>query len=301
MKVLVTGAAGFIGAHLCDQLEKDGHYVIGIDNFSHASLHPYRKKVQYGDVRYRDTVDELVESVDIVIHCAAQIHVDKSISNPQETFDVNCTGTLNVLEACRKYGKKMIFASSSEVYGTALTDSIDELHQLNSQSPYAASKVFGDRLCHSYNETYGMDVAILRNFNTFGEWQSDAGEGSSYGAVIGIFTRQALNNEPLTIFGDGLQKRDYMWVGDACSAYRFMIDQMGVYNAGTGKTVQILDLARLIIKLTDSQSIIEHLDNRRGEVRKLICNSSKIQKLGWKPTVSFEEGLKRYIEWYKNK
>ena len=246
-------------------------------------------------------MDNLVESVDIVFHLAAQIHVDKSISNPQETIDTNINGTLNVLEACRKYGKKLVFASSSEVYGTAQDEFIDEMHPLDAQSPYAASKVAGDRLCKAYNDTYNMDVAILRNFNTFGPYQAHGGEGSSYGAVIGIFTRQALAGEVLTVFGDGLQERDYLAVDDAVAAYKTVVGFKGVYNAGTGKTVQILDLARLIIKLTNSSSIIEHIDKRLAEVRKLICNSSKIQNLGWKPTITFEEGLKRYIEWYQNK
>src|SRR3990167_10429668 len=170
----------------------------------------------HGDIRTDDmivggTIYDYVRESDIVFLLAAQIHVDKSIENPQETIDINVNGTLNILEACRKYGKKLVFASSSEVYGTSQSEFMSETHPLDAQSPYAASKVAGDRLCKSYIDTYGMDISILRNFNTFGEYQNDG----SYGGVIAIFTRQALAGEPITIYGTGEQERDYMYIEDA--------------------------------------------------------------------------------------
>lgn len=299
MRILITGAAGFIGSHLFDYFEKQGHQVIGIDNFSHPSKHPIVKRVGYGDVRYPATIFELVKEVDTVYHLASQIHVDKSIHYPHETVDINVGGTLNVLEACRKYGKKLIFASSSEVYGTAQTEFIDEKHQLDVQSPYAASKVAGDRLCWAYNETYGMDVSILRNFNTWGPYQADGGEGSSYGAVIGIFTRQALAGQPLTVFGDGLQERDYIWIDDAIEGYKLASKIKGVINIGTGKTIKILDLAKKVIEITGSKSEIVHLDSRPGEVMRLCANINKAKGLGFISKTNFDENLRQYIDWYK--
>ena len=166
MKALITGGAGFIGYHLHQSLEKDGHEVIAIDNFYHPCEAP--QEATYADVRYYDEVEKYVEWADMIFHLAAQIHVDRSIEIPQETFDINVKGTINVLEACRKFKKKIIFASTSEVYGSSQTDEMDESHPLDGHSPYAASKIAGDRLCKSYYETFGLPVIILRNFNTFG-------------------------------------------------------------------------------------------------------------------------------------
>ena len=213
MKVFITGGAGFIGSHLHKKLESDGHEVKSIDNFMHPSKAPH--KSVYGDIRYYQDIEPYVKWADIVYHLAAQIHVDKSIKNPQETIDININGTLNILEACRVYNKKLVFASTSKAYGTSQCEYMTEDHPLDCQSPYGASKVAGDRLCKSYIDTYEMDITILRNFNTFGEYQNDG----SYGGVIAIFTRQALNGDDITIFGDGSQERDYMYIDDAVQAY----------------------------------------------------------------------------------
>lgn len=311
MKVLITGSAGFIGGHLYSKLKFEGHSVIGIDNFSHASKNPVQKQVMEFDIRkpllwaIRNEGSEetkwihLIEWSDIVYHLAAQIHVDKSIENPQETIDININGTLNILEACRKYNKKLVFASSSEVYGTSQSEFMSETHQLDAQSPYAASKVAGDRLCKAYIDTYGMDICILRNFNTFGPYQNDGGEGKSYGAVMGIFTRAALRNEPLRIFGDGEQRRDYMYITDALKGYEIASKYIGVLNIGSGTTISINELAEKIIKLTDSKSEIIHVEPRPGEVQRLCAGIDRAQSLGFLPETNFDVHLRMYVDWFK--
>lgn len=314
MKCLITGSAGFLGSHLYQKLKSEGHEVIGIDNFSHASKNPINREVvkMFGedingqiipycdaDVRYSEWMDREIPQVDIVYHLAAQIHVDKSIENPQETVDTNINGTLNILEACRKYRKRLIFASSSEVYGTAQTIPMAETHPLDAQSPYAASKVAGDRLCKAYIDTYGMEICILRNFNTFGPYQSDGGEGSSYGAVIGIFTRAALRNEPIRIFGDGTQRRDYMYITDALKGYEIASKYTGVLNIGSGVSYSINEIAQKIKDITQSSSEIIHVEPRPGEVQCLCADITRARSLGFEPTTNFYKNLEQYIDWYK--
>ena len=297
-KILITGAAGFIGSHLYEKLKKNNE-VIGIDNFFHSSTHPLTKEVRYCDVRYYQDIEKFIDWADVVFHLAAQIHVDRSLISPIETTDININGTLNVLEAVHKYGKKMVFASSSEVYGTAQKSFIDEKHPLDAQSPYAASKVAGDRYCKAYYDSFGTQVAILRNFNTFGPYQAD----DSYGGVIAIFTRKALLGEPLVVYGDGEQERDYMSVQDAVGGYEFCIQEElwgQPINIGTGKTVTINELALKIKKLTKSKSKIIHGEPRPGEVRCLRADTTFATDKGFKIKTKFDDNLKEYVQWYKD-
>lgn len=299
-KIFIPGAAGFIGGHLWDSLEKKGHEVCGIDNFSHASSNPKNNRVKYGDIRYYQDIEKYVEWSDITLLVAAQIHVDKSITNPEETIDVNVKGTLNVLEAVKKYDKRMVFASSSEVYGSSQSQFMGESHPLDAQSPYAASKLAGDRLCKAYYDTFGTRVTILRNFNTFGEYQND----TSYGGVIAIFTRKALAGEPLTIYGSGRQERDYMYIDNAVRAYEFCMENPALIgravNVGSGKTITINDLAAMIIKLTNSKSEIIHIEPRAGEVMRLCADMTFACSNGFSIMTDFEKELNAYVSWYRD-
>lgn len=301
MRIFVTGARGFLAYHLIKDLLKDGNDVLGIDNLFNPCAGLIPKNIwKWGDVRYYPTVSSYVANADIVVHLAAQIHVDQSINDPVFTNDVNIGGTLNILEACRKFNKRLVLASTSEVYGTALYDTIDESHPLNPQSPYAASKVAADRLAWSYWKTYGLPVTIVRNFNFFGEHQSF----TSYGGVIARFTYEALNGRSPKIFGDGLQERDYMNSEDAVKAYKTCFDDKligKVVNFGTGKTVKIKDLANMVVKQINPSLIPEHVAPRPGEVQRLCCDSSLAQSYGWKPTTDFEKDLNKYIYWFRGR
>lgn len=299
MNYLITGAAGFIGSHLYQKLKKDNKSVIGIDNWFHSSSNSIGKQVFTCDIRDKEKLEDFIRWSDVVFHLAAVIHVDYSIKYPEETLDINVNGTLNILELVRKYNKKMILASTSEVYGTSQSEKISESHPLDCQSPYAASKVAAERLAYSYYKTYGTKVAILRNFNTFGPYQADDG----YGGAIAIFTRQALQGKPITIYGSGKQQRDYMSVKDAIRGYEFLFEQGAwgqAVNIGTGKTVEIIELAKTIKSLTNSKSEIVHLDERQGEVMRLCADSSLAQSLGFKLMTNFEHDLYDYTEWYKD-
>lgn len=302
MKVFITGIQGFIGSHLANHLVAQGHDVKGIDNLFHPSSNLLGEGVfHYGDVRYLHDVEPYVQWADVVVHAAAQIHVDRSIEIPQETIDININGTLSVLESCRKYCKRMVFASTSEVYGSSQCEFMDENHPLDASSPYGASKIAGDRLCKAYYDVFGTDVRILRNFNTFGPYQND----TSYGGVIAIFTRKALAGEDLQIFGNGEQERDYMHISDAIKGYMLCIEKEGlggqVINVGTGRTVKIRDLAEKIVKYSGSKSKIVHVAPRPGEVMRLCAGTKKVEALGFVSTTNFDEQLKEYISWYANK
>lgn len=295
---LISGSAGFIGSHLYKHLEKQGHTVVGIDNLSH----PCGQEVptQYADVRYYKDLLPFFSNCDAVFHLAAQISVDKSIDNPEETIATNILGTQNVLELARKFKTKVIFASSSEVYGTAQTDFINEDHPLDGHSPYAASKIAADRLCFAYWKTYSMPIVIVRNFNTFGEYQND----DSYGGVISKFVKAALANDDLWVNALGTQERDYMHIRDAIKAYEFAlgVEKRGeVFNFGIGKTIRIKDLAEFIIKYTNSKSEIRFNVARLGEVEKLCADITKARKWGFEPQTDFWKDLGRYIEWVKER
>jgi nucleoside-diphosphate-sugar epimerase len=299
MKAFVTGSRGFIAYHLIKNLLEEGNQVFGIDNLFHPCAGKLPKSIwKWGDVRYYPNVSSYIANCDVVYHTAAMIHVDESINDPLFTLDTNVNGTLNILEACRKFNKRLVFASTSEVYGTAMTAKISEEHPLNPQSPYAASKTAADRLCYSYWVTYGLPVTIVRNFNTFGEYQSF----DSYGGVIARFTYNCLHGIPPKIFGNGEQERDYMCVGDAVEAYKLCStpEMVGkVVNFGSGKSIRINELANLIVKYTGANVIPEHVESRPGEVKRLCADISLAESLGFRPKTDFEKDLKEYVLWFK--
>ena len=191
----------------------------------------------------------------------------------------------------------MIYASTSEVYGSARTEKISEEHPLDAQSVYAASKLAADRLCKAYSDTYGTDVRILRNFNTFGNYQ----RYNSYGGVIAIFVDRALHNKPPIINGDGKQERDYIHITDALRGYE-LIAEKGKrgqpINIGTGKSISINEIARLVQRFTGCPQPI-HTDARPGEVRRLCADITKAKSIGFIPKTQFETNLEDYIKWRK--
>lgn len=311
MKILITGGAGFVGSHLCDKYTREGHTVLCLDNFMNGNLTNVRPLLDYrnfklikGDVRDFGLLEKLMPDVDVVFHLAAQIHVDRSYIEPKLTYDVNVMGTQNILEVARIHDvKKIIVASTSEVYGSAQYAPIDENHPLNAPHPYGASKIAADRMCYAYIHTYGMNINITRLFNLYGPRQKDIG----YGGVISIFTRRVLSNIPPIIYGDGLQKRDYTYISDAVKAYDLILNHKEPIkeplNFGNGTEVSILDIANKIIDLCDKSGTLKpvHIEPRIGEVKRLIADATRAKNLlGWEPEYGLEEGLKSFVQWYRN-
>ena len=311
MKLLITGGAGFIGSHLCDKYTKEGHTVLCLDNFMSGNLTNIRHLLDYrnfklvkGDIRDFDLLEKVMRDVNVVFHLAAQIHVERSYIEPKLTYEINVMGTQNVLEVARIYdAKKIIHASTSEVYGSAQYAPIDEKHPLNAPHPYGASKIAADRMCYAYIQTYGMNISILRLFNVFGPRQRDVG----YGGVISIFTRRVLSNISPIIYGNGQQTRDYTYIEDAVRAYDSVLNHdepiTEPVNFGTGKEVSIIDLANKIIDLCGKKGNIKpvHVEPRMGEVKRLIADATKAKNLlGWEPEYDLQRGLSNFVQWYQN-
>lgn len=311
MKILITGGAGFIGSHLSEKYTSEGHTVLCLDNFMTGSLSNIRALLNYqnfklinGDVRSLDLLEKIMRDVDVIIHLAAQIHVDRSLLEPKLTYDINVFGTLNVLELARRYDvEKVVHTSTSEIYGSAQYVPMDEKHPLNAPHPYGASKIAADRTCSAYTQAYGLNVCILRPFNTFGPRQKDFG----YGGAISIFVKRVLNDTPPTIYGDGEQTRDYMYIKDLVRAYDLVVKRnkplRQPINFGTGVEIRIIDLTNKIIELCGKEGKMKpvHIAPRPGEVRRLVADYTKAKEiLGWEPQYKIEDGLKEFIEWYKS-
>jgi len=301
-KYLVTGGAGFIGSHLCEQLVKEGHDIICLDNFYNGNLNNIRGLFNNKNFYFvEDTIlniprlKELAADCDHIFHLAAQIHVEKSIIRPDETLEINLQGTKNMLDLCTQNRKlSMTMASSAEVYGESPGEHTEK-SPANPQSPYAASKVAAESLCVAYHHTYGTDVRVVRNFNTFGPRQKSSG----YGSVIAIFVRRALEGKPLIVYGDGTQTRDYQYIEDAVKGYMVAqtIPSGEIVNTGVGEDHTINHIAKEIIDISNSSSTIVNMDPRPGEVKKLLSNVEKIKAYGHLNTFSLRQGLEKYIKW----
>lgn len=310
MKILVTGGKGFVGYYVCKLFRERGHEVKILSNLSHPSSMTESEETIYGDVRYAYDVEKAVRDTDVVIHLAAKIHVDRSREFSQPYFDVNILGTYNVLEACRKFKKKMIHASSSEALGSfrpglldnCVTDfprhttmGMDESSKHSPENPYGTTKAAADMLCIGWYNSFDVDVTLLRSFNIAGVGQAHDKEGAFIPKVI----KWVIENKNPVIFGGGEQTRDYTWVGDVAEAYYLLAqgDYAGqVFHVGTGREVTINYVAQTLIDISGKDLKIEYTGERPNEVRRLKCDSSKIRAEGWKPTKSIEEVLREMYE-----
>jgi dTDP-glucose 4,6-dehydratase len=256
-----------------------------------------RASVVWGSVTDQEIVEKTVREQDVVVHMAARISVDESISTPASFLSVNVMGTFNVLEALRKYGGRLLYASSCEVYGTSQEKAVSETAELRPHSPYAASKTAADRLCFAYCKTYELDITIARPCNIYGSRQ----KGRRGGAVIPIFVDRALAQQPLVVYGTGEQSREYMHVDDLVAAYNLVIEKTGLQgeaiNFGTGETPSIKEIAEFIAHRLDAS--IEYGPSRPGEVKEFRLDCTKARQLGFVPRVLFWEGLEQYIQWRK--
>lgn len=312
MKILVTGAGGFIGSHLTEFLIEKGHDVRAFVRYNSRNFWGWLEKskvidkieVYTGDVRDYDSVYNAMKGVDVVFHLAALIGIPYSYISPLAYIKTNVEGTYNILQAARERKvSRVVHTSTSEIYGTAQYVPIDEKHPYNPQSPYAASKAAADHLALSFYRSFGLPVTIIRPFNTYGPRQSAR-------AVIPTIIIQILSGKERIKFGNLRPTRDFNFVIDIVRGFYEVglhPDSVGeVFNLGTGREVSIGDLPKIIAKLIGKKVEVEMDKNRfrpeKSEVERLCADATKAAELsGWKPKYSFEEGLKITIEWFRDR
>lgn len=294
MTILITGGAGFIGSHIAKKLIALGHRVIVFDDFSTGkkeNLKGLKIKLIEGDIRDLNTLKKAMHGVDFVCHHAAQISVPKSISNPQETIEINGLGTLNVLLAAKENNvKKITFASSSAVYGDTKNLPIKEKEPIKPLSPYAVSKLLGEYYLKAFSHLYGMKIAIFRYFNVFGDGQDP---NSPYSAAIPKFIKMVNTGDPITVFGDGMQTRDFVSVEDVVDAnIKALNTETGEapMNIGCGHAITINELANAI----GGKTI--HLPERKGDIKHSLADISRAKKiLGFKPKKSVTTWIREFL------
>jgi UDP-glucose 4-epimerase len=293
MKILVTGGAGFIGSHIAEHFQQEAEVRI-LDNLRSGSLHNLagiRHRFYHGSILDRELVRTAMEGVDYVFHLAAMISVPESMHSPVECNEINTTGTLIVLEEAANAGvKKLCFSTSAAIYGDNPSTPKVETMLPEPKSPYAITKLDGEYYCRMFSNEGWLSTACLRYFNVFGPRQDPK---SQYAAAVPIFFHKALLGEPLTIFGDGQQTRDFVYVKDIAAANAFLAchQDTGVFNVGYGKQISILELAREIIRLTRSSSEIRFAPERAGDVKHSQAAIDKLLQTGFRPSGSLEEGL----------
>ncbi|MET0254067.1 MAG: NAD-dependent epimerase/dehydratase family protein [Terrimicrobiaceae bacterium] len=304
MKVLITGGAGFIGSHLAAFLHGRSEVRI-LDNLrggSRRSLEGPNPDMIEASVLEMEALRAAVSGVDIVFHLAAMISAKESMENPRECVEINTLGTLNVLRAAADAGvRKLVFASSAAVYGDDPPVPTVETATPKPKSPYAITKLDGEYYCEMFAREGWLNTASLRFFNVFGPGQDPAGP---YAAAVPAFANLAVRGEPLTIFGDGEQSRDFIYVKDAVSGLVFAAengDVTGVFNCGYGHQTTINELTRRILARVDSRSPIVHLPERAGDVRHSCASTKKLCDFGWQPVSSLDDGLRETLEGFRQR
>lgn len=320
MRFLVTGGAGFIGSHLSERLLREGNEVVIIDNFN-SYYNPEIKRnnikevektanannnnctVVEGDIRNAEDLEKAFHNgIDVVVHLAAMAGVRPSIENERLYWDVNIMGTQNIFEKCREHNvKKVVFASSSSVYGNnptvpfKVTDKVD-----NPISPYAATKKAGELMCHTQHHLYDVNVACLRFFTVFGPRQRPD-------LAINKFTRMILNDEAIPVYGDGTTSRDYTYIDDIVQGIMGAINwvntsekKFGVFNLGGDEPVTLTRMIETIEKVLGKNAKIDRLPMQPGDVNRTCADISlSTKELSYKPETTFEEGIQKFVEWYK--
>ena len=292
-KIVVTGGCGFIGSHIVDRLIETGYHVTVIDDCSAVSNEQFyfNNKALYFkySIQDYDLIEPLFRDVDYVFHLAAESRIQTAIANPLYAVKTNVTGTANILNASRLNGvKRVMYSSTSSVYGLNETVPIDETAPIDCLNPYSATKFCGEELCRMYSKLYKLDTLIFRYFNVYGERSPTAGQ---YAPVVGIFLRQKADGKPLTIVGSGAQRRDYVHVSDIVKANILGMEAEGpilgqVFNVGTGRNYSVNEIAGMI-----SNNTI-HIPERPGEAKTTLANIQKIQKmLRFNPEISIENWL----------
>ncbi len=298
---LVTGGAGFIGSHLVDRLLADGMRVRVLDDLSSgnlANLPADRIESMNGSVTDSKTVRNAVAGCEVIYHLAAVASVVKSVETPTLSHEVCATGTLQILDAARHLGvRRVVYAGSASAYGDQPGNTRSEDDVLLPLSPYAAAKLAGEHYCTAFTAVYGLETVRLRFFNVFGPRQDAR---SPYSGVIALFAAAMNQGKPPTIFGDGLQVRDFVYCADVVQALRLAADvktAVGkVYNIGSGRPTTVLDLVKNLNELLGTQIMPIHQAARAGDIRRSQANIERARKdLGYEPRVSFRDGLARLL------
>lgn len=310
MNVLVTGGAGFIGRWVVDKLLADGHDVWVIDDCSNGREenlaefvdHPSFQEFLLADIKDEFILENLFDKseFDVCYHLAASINVQDSIDDPRTTFNNDTLATFYLLEQCRKHQTKIVFMSTCMVYDRCMNEmGITEDDSIKPASPYAGAKIAAENMVLSYYYTYNLPTVVIRPFNTYGPFQKTGGEGG----VVAIFIRNNLQGKDVSIYGEGTQTRDLLYVEDCArfvvqSGYSSAVDGQ-IVNAGLGRDISINDLAKLIVKKEDRIKHVPHI-HPQSEIQKLLCNYDKAKRLlDWQPKVDLEEGIEKTTEWIR--
>ncbi|MBO3842428.1 MAG: NAD-dependent epimerase/dehydratase family protein [Candidatus Brockarchaeota archaeon] len=306
-KVLVTGGAGFIGSHLVDSLIEKGCEVVVLDNFDDFYSGKERNLARHignerfrlvrGDILNYELLLHVMKGVEVVFHEAAQAGIRYCNLNPVKAHRVNVEGTLNVLLACKERGvKRIVYASSSSIFGKTGFIPINEACPTNPGSPYGATKLAGEKYCLSFHEAYGIDVVCLRYFSVYGP------RGRPDQVIYSMAYRMLTGNRPI-VYGSGEQRRDFTYVSDIVEATLLAAETEGiageVFNIGFGKDFSINELLKILFNTMSIDEVEpEYLESYRGDFERTLADNSKAQRiLGWRPRVSLEEGVRRFVEW----
>lgn len=308
MKIAVTGGAGFIGSHFIKHILKKypDYRILNIDKLTYAG-NPENLKEVADDARYefikedicnRSGLEKIIPGWDAVVNFAAESHVDRSLMEPEVFLKTDVFGTFNLLEVCRRVGvRQYVQISSDEVYGSVPEGSFSEESPLNPSNPYSASKAAADLLVLSYFKTHGLPVQIIRSTNNYGPNQYPE-------KFIPLFVTNALEDKPLPVYGDGRQRREWLFVEDNCAAIDLIMHRGKagqIYNVSAGQEHENILVAKNILGLLGKpESLLKSVTDRPGHDRRYSITSRKIRELGWRPACSFEEGLKVTVQWYQD-
>ncbi|WP_152285560.1 SDR family oxidoreductase [Flavicella marina] len=301
-KYIITGGAGFIGSHIAEQLLKLGHEVVVVDSLRTGfkkNLEGMNVAFINGDIRDENLMNRVIHNANAVFHLAALVSVPESLLKMKECIEINTLGTLNVLDAARENDAcKVVLSTSAANYGdNPILPKVETMFP-EPMTPYAITKLDGEYYLKMYLDQYKLETASLRYFNVFGPRQDPK---SAYAAAVPIFINKALQNQPITIYGDGSQTRDFIYVKDVVRA-NILASQIGneTYNVALGHSTSILELAEKIKEITNSKSEIVFLDERPGDIKHSKADTTKFNKLGFEPIYSLDTALHETIEFYHN-
>jgi dTDP-glucose 4,6-dehydratase len=300
VRLLITGGAGFIGSHFVKRMLAAGEDVVVLDKFTYAGNPanlPTDIECHRGDIAVRDDVDQ-IGKVDAIVNFAAETHVDRSILGPEDFVRTDVLGALVLLQAAEEQSARFVQVSTDEVYGDVEAGwSSREDDPLRPSSPYSASKAGGDLQVLSAVRTFGVNASVTRGANTYGPNQYPE-------KVLPLFATNALDGEPLPLYGDGRQVRDWLHVDDHCAAIELVLregEAGDIYNVGAGEEHENVELTRVILEHLDAHpGLIRHVEDRAGHDRRYSLDTTKLRALGWEPRRAWEQGIRSTIDWYRD-